>query len=121
MLAGGVFEKQGFEGGEFESQGFEGQLERLNQHNGLIDHILLDSGSGSGKTFDWQRVQPAMRSSNVRFIVAGGLNQQNVGEAVQTLRPWGVDAVSGVEREPGRKDPEKLKAFIAAVRKAEQS
>ena len=55
-----------------------------------------------------------------QFMVAGGLNPENVGDAIRTFKPWGVDVVSGVEREPGRKDPEKLKAFVAAVRKAEQ-
>jgi phosphoribosylanthranilate isomerase len=49
------------------------------------------------------------------------LTPENVGQAVNILRPWGVDVVTGVEREPGRKDPEKLKAFVAAVRKAEQT
>jgi len=55
-----------------------------------------------------------------RLIVAGGLNPENVSEAMGALQPWGVDVVSGVEREPGRKDPEKLKAFVAAVRRAEK-
>jgi len=55
-----------------------------------------------------------------RIIIAGGLNPENVGDAMKTFRPWGVDVVSGVEREPGCKDREKLKAFVAAVRKAEQ-
>ena len=55
-----------------------------------------------------------------RFIIAGGLSPENVGEAVTMFHPWGVDVVTGVECGPGRKDPEKLKAFVAAVRKAEQ-
>jgi phosphoribosylanthranilate isomerase len=55
-----------------------------------------------------------------RIIIAGGLNPQNVSEAMEMFQPWGVDVVSGVEREPGRKDPDKLKAFVAAVRKAEK-
>ncbi len=50
------------------------------------------------------------------LIIAGGLNAQNVGEALHLFHPWGVDAVSGVELEPGRKDEAKLRAFIAAVR-----
>jgi phosphoribosylanthranilate isomerase len=57
----------------------------------------------------------------MRLIIAGGLTPENVGEAIRTFSPWGVDVVTGVEREPGRKDPEKLKAFVAAVRRAEQS
>lgn len=85
-----------------------------------IDSILLDSGSGSGRTFDWHSAQPLLRDNKKRLIVAGGLNPENVGEAIREFAPWGVDVVSGVEREPGRKDPEKLKAFVAAVRRAEQ-
>ena len=85
-----------------------------------IDFILLDSGGGSGRTFDWEKAKPLIGNNGKRLIVAGGLNPQNVGEAVKRFAPWGVDVVSGVEREPGRKDPAKLKAFVAAVRKAEQ-
>ena len=85
-----------------------------------IDFILLDAGAGSGKTFDWSKAQPQLGRSEKPIIVAGGLNAQNVGEAIRQFSPWGVDVVSGVEREPGRKDPDKLKAFVAAVRKAEQ-
>lgn len=85
-----------------------------------IDFVLLDSGAGSGRTFDWEAAKPLAGGNGKRLIVAGGLNPENVGEAVRKFAPWGVDVVSGVEREPGRKDPEKLKAFVAAVRKAEQ-
>ena len=85
-----------------------------------IDSILLDSGAGSGRTFDWNAVKPLL-GNHRRLIVAGGLNPQNVGDAIRKFEPWGVDVVSGVEREPGRKDPEKLKAFVAAVRRADKS
>lgn len=86
-----------------------------------IDSILLDSGGGSGRTFDWQKVQPLLQGNKKRLIVAGGLSPGNVVEAIQRFAPYGVDVVSGVEREPGRKDPEKLRAFVTAVRKAEHS
>ena len=85
-----------------------------------VDAWLLDSGAGSGKTFDWQAARLQLGARQERFIVAGGLAPENVGDAVRTFKPWGVDVVTGVEREPGRKDPEKLKAFIAAVRRAEE-
>ncbi len=80
---------------------------------------LLDSGAGSGKTFDWQAARTQMGDCQGRFIIAGGLTPENVGEAIGILSPWGVDVVSGIEREPGRKDREKMRAFVSAVRKAE--
>jgi phosphoribosylanthranilate isomerase len=98
---------------------FEARLARFSGQNEQGDPILLDSGSGSGKTFPWERVKQCLAGHAARFIIAGGLSPENVGQAVHTFTPWGVDVVSGVEREPGRKDPEKLKAFVAAVRKAE--
>jgi phosphoribosylanthranilate isomerase len=96
---------------------------RLAQFCGERAHsgpVLLDSGSGSGRTFDWQEVQRRLEGTPGRFIIAGGLTPENVGQAVRTFAPWGVDVVSGVEQAPGRKNPEKLKAFIKAVRKAEE-
>jgi len=105
---------------------FTSRLAALAQNPESIDCILFDSGGGSGKRFDWSKLADAVARNNGlpgwkgRFIIAGGLKPENVGEAVRTFHPWGVDVVSGVEREPGCKDPEKLKAFVAAVRKAEQ-
>jgi len=98
---------------------FEARLAQFSGDNKHAGPILLDSGSGSGKTFDWERVKHRLTGNGARFIIAGGLSAENVGQAVSTFTPWGVDVVSGVEREPGQKDPEKLKAFVAAVRKAE--
>jgi len=89
-------------------------------HRECADHILLDSGSGSGKTFDWNLVRRRVDGHDVRLIVAGGLTPENVGLAIHALKPWGVDVVSGIEAEPGRKDPAKLKAFVTAVRKSDQ-
>ena len=88
---------------------------------GVIDTWLFDSGAGSGQVFDWQAARAQLGARGGQFVIAGGLNPGNVGEAMRTFRPWGVDVVTGVEREPGRKDPEKLRAFVAAVRKAEQA
>lgn len=81
------------------------------------DLILLDNPSpGSGTMFDWSLVADV--PAGVRLIMAGGLDPDNVAEAVQRTNPWGVDVCSGVEREPGKKDPMKVKNFIAAARAA---
>lgn len=76
------------------------------------DYILLDSGAGSGTTFDWALLQPIRRP----YFLAGGLNPQNVAQAIQALHPFAVDVSSGIEQN-GQKDAEKMAAFVAAVRK----
>jgi phosphoribosylanthranilate isomerase len=85
-------------------------------------HLLLDAWSaeaygGTGRPLDWNDVGEfaAMQSAR-RIILAGGLNPENVGEAVRLVRPHAVDTASGVESQPGRKDIHRLKAFIKAVR-----
>lgn len=101
--------------------GYELGLDHHAHAPGIVDAWLLDSGAGSGKTFDWETVRKQLGQRPERFIVAGGLTPENVGDAMRTFNPWGVDVVTGVEREPGRKDPGKLQAFVAAVRRAEQA
>lgn len=94
-----------------------------------FETIFLDSGSetelgGTGKTFDWNRairIAEGMREGGLKLVVAGGLNRENVAEAIGILRPWGVDVSSGVESRPGKKDPEKVRAFIRAVREADKA
>ena len=95
---------------------------------GVISGVLLDSSSaekrgGTGQAFDWERVQPwaGVINSISKLIVAGGLRPDNVQEAIHLLHPWGVDVASGVEREPGRKDPRKVRAFVQAVRAMEEN
>ena len=78
------------------------------------DHILLDSGAGTGNVFDWSILQDVKRP----YFLAGGLSPDNVGDAVRLLHPYAVDVSSGIETD-GRKDEEKAAAFIAAVRKEE--
>lgn len=102
-------------------EAFEARFDAYAVVAGVIDTWLFDSGAGSGQSFDWQSARKQLGDRLGQFVIAGGLNPKNVGEAIRTFQPWGVDVVSGVEREPGRKDPEKLKAFVAAVRKAEQA
>jgi phosphoribosylanthranilate isomerase len=100
-------------------QGFSTVLKDDSAAPGALGCWLLDSGSGSGRTFDWPAAHMELGDREARFIIAGGLNPDNVGEAIRIFSPWGVDVVSGIEREPGRKDREKMHAFVAAVRKAE--
>jgi phosphoribosylanthranilate isomerase len=101
-------------------EGFELRFDSYAAVPGVVDTWLFDSGAGSGKSFAWQDARAKLGMRQGRFIIAGGLTPENVGEAMRVFKPWGVDVVTGVEREPGKKDPEKLKAFVAAVRKAEQ-
>ena len=78
---------------------------------------------GTGQTFDWNKggaISESMRQNGMKLIVAGGLNSENVGEAINILKPWGVDVVSGVEAAPGKKDPEKVRAFVRAVREIDR-
>jgi phosphoribosylanthranilate isomerase len=85
------------------------------------DFHLLDTSQaglygGTGKTWDWNLVKHWR--SKVPYLLSGGLTADNVGEAINIARPWGVDVASGVESEPGIKDPAKLEAFFAAVEAA---
>ncbi len=76
------------------------------------DFILLDSGAGSGTTFDWA----LLRSIRRPYFLAGGLDAQNVADAIRALHPYAVDVSSGIEKNE-RKDAEKMATFVAAVRK----
>lgn len=79
--------------------------------------ILLDAPSpGSGKVFDWRLAEGV--SDHSRLIVGGGLDPTNVAAAIEATRPWGVDVSTGVESSPGRKDPRKVRAFVANARAA---
>jgi len=81
------------------------------------DLILLDApGPGSGKLFDWRLASDV--PDGLRLILAGGLDPDNVADAIELVEPWGVDVASGVEASPGRKDPTKVRRFIANARAA---
>ena len=76
------------------------------------DMILLDSGKGTGQTFDWSLLRGVARP----FLLAGGLTPENIPRAVRAVHPWGVDLSSGVETDR-RKDRDKILAAVAAARK----
>jgi len=88
-----------------------------------VDGVLLDSRTagavgGTGTSFDWAEARRTVfgGDAGLRLVAAGGLNPENVAEAVATLRPWGVDAVSGVEAAPGRKDAGLVREFVERAR-----
>jgi len=94
----------------------------------FFETFFLDSSNGqhpggTGQTFDWQKAVPiaeGMRQGDLKLVVAGGLTPDNVAEAIEILQPWGVDVSSGVEARLGKKDPEKVRAFVLAVRRTEK-
>lgn len=93
----------------------------------VVHAFLVDSGSssqlgGTGKTFDWSESGPVLENIKARgnVIAAGGLTPDNVSTALSILKPWGVDVVSGVEARLGKKDPEKVRAFVRAVRETDR-
>jgi phosphoribosylanthranilate isomerase len=83
----------------------------------LLDAYVEGMMGGTGHVFDWDL---ALKAKNYgQIIVAGGLNPDNVAQAVRHVKPYGVDVSSGVESQPGRKDPDKVRKFIDAVRSVE--
>jgi phosphoribosylanthranilate isomerase len=96
----------------------EDQLAALAQDH-AVDAVLVDShtasaAGGTGLTFDWEAAQQSFlrMAPHLRIIAAGGLRAANVAEAINTLHPWGVDVVTGVEAAPGSKDPARVTAFV---------
>ena len=96
-------------------------------HPDSIQAFLLDSGNaskhgGTGVPFDWAATMDRLNVIRRlgRIVAAGGLTPLNVGEAIRMLKPWGVDVASGVEERPGKKDPEKVRAFVRAVRESDR-
>jgi phosphoribosylanthranilate isomerase len=81
------------------------------------DALLVDATNpGSGRVFDWRLAEDA--PGGVPLIMAGGLDPDNVAEAIFKVRPWGVDVASGVERAPGKKDPLLVRDFVRAAQVA---
>jgi phosphoribosylanthranilate isomerase len=90
----------------------------------LIDAAKAGASGGLGVAMNWAHVAEIVRGAigarepRPRVILAGGLNAENVAEAIAAFEPWGVDVASGVEASPGKKDPERLRAFVTAARAA---
>jgi phosphoribosylanthranilate isomerase len=101
-------------------------LARVHAFIGVADHILIDAKppvtalypGGHGAAFDWSILSEL--DPRPPFILSGGLNPENVGDALIRVRPWGVDVSSGVEKAPGQKDADKIARFVARVRQAAQ-
>lgn len=93
---------------------------------GNVDRVLFDTAvegrrGGSGQMWNWKMGKEFLElvGHHAKVVIAGGLTPSNVADAIRTLHPWGVDVVSGVEREPGKKDHEKVRAFIKAAKSAD--
>ncbi len=91
----------------------------------LLDAAKSGSSGGLGLSFDWERVGKIVQRTRAAFgeaaphvMLAGGLNPENVAQAIAKLQPWGVDVASGVEAVAGKKDPQKLRAFLKSAKSA---
>ena len=102
----------------------KGDLDRIARYAKVADRLLFDARApreatrpgGLGKTFDWRLLEDV--DPGMPFMLSGGLDANNVAEALRITRAPGVDVSSGVERAPGEKDPDKIRAFIRAARQA---
>lgn len=92
-------------------------LRRYDREAWLLDSYVPGQAGGTGTTFNWDLAAEAARV-NPWIILAGGLTAENAGEAIRVVRPYALDVSSGVESSPGRKDPEKMRRFVTAVRSA---
>jgi phosphoribosylanthranilate isomerase len=79
------------------------------------DYVLFDTGGGTGRTFDWSLLATYPRTKP--FFLAGGITPDNVAEAIEKTRPFAIDVASGVEKEPGIKDHDKLKRLFENIRR----
>ncbi|MFC7251253.1 phosphoribosylanthranilate isomerase [Halomicroarcula sp. GCM10025324] len=86
----------------------------------LVDSVDAAGAGGTGETHDWERTREVVESLSVPVILAGGLTPENVGDAIETVRPFAVDAASGVEQSGGRKDHGAIEAFVSNVAAADR-
>ena len=103
----------------FRVQGEEtlAELEAYPSAGYLLDAYVKDALGGTGATFNWDLAVRAQEFGKPIFL-AGGLTPENVAEAVRKVQPFGVDVSSGVEIEPGRKDAEQMRTFVAVAKGA---
>jgi phosphoribosylanthranilate isomerase len=100
-------------------------LARIDPYKNVADRLIFDARAprdatrpgGLGQPFDWTLLKGI--DAGVPFMLSGGLDADNVAEALRITRAPGVDVSSGVERTPGEKDPDKIRAFIRAARAAD--
>lgn len=94
-----------------------GEVERYAGDEVLLDAFVPGEAGGTGKVFPWPLAREV--GNYRRVTLAGGLHAGNVAQAIFEARPYRVDVASGIEAAPGRKDPDKLRAFVAAVGRAD--
>jgi phosphoribosylanthranilate isomerase len=101
-------------------------LSEADAHQECVDYLMLDSGAkgasfagATGETHDWSVSRTVVERSRIPVILAGGLSPDNVADAIATVRPWGVDSFThtDVPGKRGKKDPSRVRAFIAAARR----
>lgn len=108
--------------GSFDAEVVLGSLRRYAEAG--CDAVLLDTATeasgrgGTGLTSDWERARSVVSAAELPVILAGGLNPANVSQAVATVQPAGVDAASGLEHSPGRKDAVAVREFVRLARAA---
>jgi len=102
-------------------------LTEADAHQDCVDYLMLDSGAkgasfagATGETHDWSISRTVVERSRIPVILAGGLSAENVGDAIKTVSPWGVDSFThtDIPGKRGKKDPARVRAFIAAARRA---
>jgi phosphoribosylanthranilate isomerase len=94
-------------------------LENSGVHGIVLDSRSKSMPAGTGITLSWKTAREIREQMSIPLILAGGLNQRNVRDAIRAVRPYAVDVITGVEASPGKKDPDKVKAFIKTAKSSE--
>jgi phosphoribosylanthranilate isomerase len=95
------------------------RLETYDSWAYLLDAYHPERYGGTGETAPWERIR--FYTDHHRIVLAGGLDPENVREAIRSVNPWGVDACSGIEDDPGNKDPEKSARFVERARSMQET